>query len=1380
MKQFYSMYKVEFTRFVLVVILACLGSLGAQQLYACDSSPVISYPNVTDLGNGNFEVDIQVCVGNGGSESGWTTDFDGLNVISFDPPTLTNGANVATGSITGGVLDYNYPGNGSIGDVFAAQNTNDCFDYSVVVDGDPSGVLVTYIGVNCESVNCPGSCSVIDGDTQTGLVPPPAPLCGQMFYDVGGPNGPYPAGLNYTVTICSQTPGDPVTVDFTAFDLTGMYYYADFLTIYDGDDIFSPFIGNFTGTTSPGTVTSTGATGCLTFQFFSGYFSGGEGWEALVICGSCDLTIDSSTIVDVSCNGNDDGSISFTTSGGTPPLSYAWDNGLPPTENQSGLGGGIYSVTVSDIDSCTAVTTFTVNEATALTASASGLDASCDGLCDGSLSGSAAGGTPPYTYTWSTLGSGQNQASVCPGIYTLTVQDADMCTATAIFNVGGSTPITATTVQNAEATCNEDNGSATVNVSGGTAPYSYLWDNGETGQIAFNLNGGLHTVIITDAGGCTGSAQVTIGVGNVPSIDFADLDDPSSCGAYDGSIEIFASGGVPPLVYSNNNGMTYQSGTTFNGLGANTYNLVVMDAAGCYDTLIVDLVDPGAPTIDSIFSINPGCGEDDGFIEVLISGGNPNFEYSIDNGITFQGSNTFANLPAGIYEVIVEDFLGCRDVAEVTLFQAGGPVLTTADVTMPSCGNGDGTVFLNVQGGTAPYQYSVDGINYQTSAAFVGLAPGQYTFTVQDAAGCEFQDVLILTTDGAVILSINTTDPTFCDGNDGEISINANGGTPPYEYSINNGVSYQSSNTFTGLTANTFNVVVQDVNGCTTVEVIQLNGSNAPEITDVNTTDTACGEDNGEIEILITGGTPNFQYSIDGGTTFQGINTFTDLPAGTYDVVVTDNEGCVVTETAIINNFTAPEIDDLIVSAPSCGDANGSIVITGSGGTPPNYQYSIDGGMTFQTSSYFGNLGAGMYDIIFQDSEGCQVFDMVILSDAGAIQIDNIFETNPICSGDNGGITIVASGGSSPYQYSIDNGQTLQSDPSFSDMGATVYNILVEDANGCQITQILNFTGTESPEIDSLNVVQPECGENNGSIELFVSNGMPAYQYSIDGGITFQATASFEDLGAGVYPVEIEDFNGCIVTDTINLFPENAPMPLIIANGATTFCSGESVELYAGEFESYMWSTGDTVSTITVDASGNYSVLVTDAQGCEGGDMMQITVVPPVVLGLPATLDLELGMDSTISVIFPNPDLYYEWIGTENFSATGPSFVFNADQPGVYSYTVMASTPEGCHETATIVITVTDSSIFGFPNAFTPNNDGLNDDFGPVINGSLNIQTFKVFNRWGELIHDDPASRWDGTFRGEAQPQEVYVYMVVLTTLDGKEKTYTGDVWLAR
>ncbi len=1386
MKLCYTLSKFKTSRLLFAFALLIFAWASPQQVFACDSSPVITYPNVTDLGNGTYEVDINVCVGNGGSESGWTTDFAGLNIISFSPPTLTNGANVATGSITAGVLDYSYPGNGSIVDVFAAQNTNDCFDYTVVVDGDPTGVVVTYIGVNCESVNCPGSCSVISGNTQTGVVPPPAPMCGEMFYDIGGPNAPYPAGANYTVTICPDTPGDPVTVDFTVFDLVGAYYYSDFLTIFDGDDVFAPFIGNFTDMNSPGTITATGPTGCLTFQFFSGYFGGGGvGWEANVICDNCDLAIDSITGTDVTCNGAADGTITLTTTGGVPPFIYTWDNGLPPTQNQTGLSGGTYNVTITDVDTCSTMGSFIINEAPALTVAASGVDASCDGLCDGSLSAVGAGGVPPYTYTWSTLGGGQNQTSVCPGVYTVTVLDAAQCSTTGTVVVGGSPAIVVTPTVNIDATCGLDNGSATANVSGGTTPFSFVWDNGETGQIAFQLSPGAHTVFVTDAGGCTGSGQVSIGTGPIPNIDFADLNDPSSCGAFDGSIEIFGSGGTPPLQYSNNNGMNYQPGTTFTGLGANTYNLVIMDAAGCFDTLIVDLVDPGAPVIDSIYSVNAMCGEDDGFIEILLESGtgNPNFEYSIDNGVTFQGSNTFANLPAGVYEIIVEDFLGCRDQAEVTLFNAGDVMLTNADVTMPTCGNADGTVFVTAIGGTPPYEYTIDGgLTYQTSAAFTGLAAGQYTVTVRDAAGCEFNDIVILTNEGAVVLTVNTTDPTFCDGNDGEISINANGGTPPYEYSINNGVSYQSGNTFTGLTANTFNVVVLDATGCYTVEVVQLNGSNAPEITDVNVTETACGEDDGQIEILLTNGTPNFQYSIDGGTTFQGGNIFTDLPAGTYDIYVVDNVGCVVTETAIVNNFTAPMIDNLTVSNPSCGDNNGSIIITGSGGTAPNYQYSIDGGLTFQSSTFFDGLSTGIYDIIMEDSEGCQVFDQVVLTDTGAIQIDNIFETSPICSGDNGGISIVASGGAVPYQFSIDNGQTLQSDATFSNMGATTYNILVEDANGCQVTQTLNFMGTNAPVIDSTTLVQPECGMSDGSITLFVSDGTPAYQYSIDGGTTFQGTGGFTDLSAGIYPIEVEDINGCTVVDTINLFSPNAPMPLIIANGSTTFCDGGSVELYAGDFDTYLWSTGDTVSTITVDASGIYNVMVTDTiTGCEGFDMMQITEIPPVIVNVePSALNLELGTDTTVSVQFPNPNLSYEWSGPDGFMADGSSFVFNATEPGTYSYFVSATTPEGCHETATVVIIVTDSSIFAFPNAFSPNNDGLNDDFGPLTNGSISIETFKVFNRWGELVHDNPAARWDGTFRGEKQPTEVYVYMIVLKTLDNKEKTFTGDVWLAR
>ncbi len=1089
---------------------------------------------------------------------------------------------------------------------------------------------------------------------------------------------------------------------------------------------------------------------------------------------------------DDGCNPGCDGSITVEVSDPVGAATYQWDDpAQQTTATATGLCAGTYNVTVTDDAGCTAVAQTTIAGVQAPTVSVQVSSTTC-GEDNGAIVIVANGGVPPYQYSidgGTTFGANDTYTFLAAGTYNIVVEDASGCQAATVANVLPSNTPSINTAGTIDTSCGEDNGTIYISVTGGVPNYQYSIDGGATFQntSAFpNLAPGTYDIIVEDAIGCTDEAQVIIAPSTPPQIDFADLDDPSSCGSFDGAIEIFASGGTPPLQYSNNNGMAYQPSPVFTGLGANTYNLVVMDAAGCYDTLIVDLIDPMAPVIDTVLTVNPMCGEEDGFIEILLESGtgNPNFEYSIDNGVTFQGSNTFADLPDGIYEIIVEDFFGCRVTAQVELFQAGGPIITSMDISNATCGDDNAIITVSAAGGTMPYEYSIDGVNYQTGATFTNIAPGQYTLIVRDAAGCEVEDIAIITTDGEVIISVTTTDPSACNVLDGSILINANGGTPPYEFSINNGMSYQNSGFFDGLSPNTFNVVVQDVNGCLATTIVDLNAFNEPIIDTIDITDAKCSEDDGVIDIAVSGGTPNYEYSIDGGMTFQGIGLFDSLAAGIYDIVVTDFNGCQVTDQAIINGADAPEITGITAKDPLCGDMDGSIIITALGGTPA-LNYSIDGGATFQNNSTFIGLGAGIYDIVLQDAAGCEAFEQVILTDAGALVIDNIDTEESLCDGGNGEVTITVSGGTMPYQYSVDNGQNFQSGNVFAGLVPDVYNVLIEDANGCQASQQLTLISAGVPELDSIALTPTSCGETDGVLELFVIGGTPAYQYSIDGGSSYQADNLFENLASGTYDIVVEDFNGCQVMEQVEIFPTMAAVPMIIADGPTSFCFYESVNLYAGEFESYLWSTGDTTSTINTSLGGTYLVTVTDAQGCTGVAQQMLNVVPPYTVLAGDDQTIEIGDSYDVNVEFPNPDITYTWEGSDGSSFTGSSFSAEGLEAGTITYIVTAS-QNGCEVTDEVVIIIVDSSTWSIPNAFSPNDDGLNDTFGPITGGTIQVTTFKIFNRWGEKVHDDPNSRWDGSFRGSKQVSDVYIYMILLTTFEGETVELTGDVMLMK
>lgn len=1094
--------------------------------------------------------------------------------------------------------------------------------------------------------------------------------------------------------------------------------------------------------------------------------------------------IDSVQTVTPSCNGND-GEITIFASGGTPPYQYTIGGPLQSSNMFTGLAVGNYIAVVIDANGCADSTVVILNNPIAVNIdSLVATPTSCGGL-NGDITVYASGGTPPYFYS---INGGANQTSnnfpgLGSGPYTVTVMDANGCMDMQTINIGPSSQINIVNVIGGNGSCGQNNGTIEIIVTGGVLNYMYSIDGGITFQasnIFTNLAPGTYPIVVEDAVGCSDNLLFTITSTSAPIIDLVAETDPSSCGGSDGSIVIFATQGAPPIQYSIDNGTTFQPSNTFPNLSAGTYNVIVADSAGCADTAVVILVDPNAPLIDSLNVSQPACGQSDGSIQIFVSGGNPNYEYSIDGGTTWQGSNIFTNLPAGTYVITIQDFLGCQTSQPVTLLTSSTVSILSITGDNASCGLNNGSIDITATGGTPPYSYTIDGgTTTQPNSNFPNIPPGTYTVGVTDAAGCTATQQYMVVDDGNVqIDNIIETDPSSCGTNDGSLIISASGGQAPYQFSIDNGTSYQGSGIFTNLPGGTYTVVVLDDNGCSQTATAVIVEPNAPSIDTVLVTNPSCGQSNGSITIVLASGTgtPSFEYSIDGGTTFQGSNTFINLPAGVYDIVVEDVLGCQVMQMVVISNPGAPQLSTTTTD-PICGNVDGSITITVNGGTAP-YQYSIDGGATFGSSNVFGNLPGGVYNIVVLDDAGCQAVGQVVLVDNGIVNISNASTTSPLCGVVNGSITVTANGGTPPYEYSIDGGVTWQTSTMFNGLPGGTYTITVKDFNNCQDTESATITDNGTPSI-TVNPVDASCNDFNGEIEIIATGGTPPYQYSIDNGSTTSGSNVFTGLGDGQYEILVIDFNGCQVADTVSLSNSAPTQVSIIASGPTDICYGEDLSLDAGAgYNTYIWSNGATSQVITATNTAFYGVTVVDPNGCESFDEVEVTVAPQIDLEVVDLDTIELGDSVLITVQFPNPNYTYTWTGSDGTTHTGSSFTYPANTEGLFDFTVTA-TENGCSASATLDLFVQDSSNWDVPNAFSPNGDGLNDTFGPALSGTLRLIQLQVFNRWGEKVHDGP-TEWDGMFRSKEQDQEVFVYRITVENASGIQTTKTGDFLLMR
>ena len=495
----------------------------------------------------------------------------------------------------------------------------------------------------------------------------------------------------------------------------------------------------------------------------------------------------------------------------------------------------------------------------------------------------------------------------------------------------------------------------------------------------------------------------------------------------------------------------------------------------------------------------------------------------------------------------------------------------------------------------------------------------------------------------------------------------------------------------------------------------------------------------------------------------------------TYTLTATDIHNCGTNSDQVTISIVACcdlEIDDIQIVNPTCGNSNGKITILYSGETT-GLEFSIDNGLTFQTSNVFNNLAAGTYQVTITDDAGCPVNQTVIITNADAPVIDNIVTTDATCGNSDGSITVSASGGNGTLTYSMNNGTSFQNGNVFSNLPAGTYVIVVKDQSGCESTQNAQVTTPNAPIIDDVNVTNPDCNTSNGQITVNASGGNLPYTYSIDNGVTFQSSNNFTNLTAGSYNVVVKDDNGCVVNEPVTLNSTNAPT--INAGPNQTICLGESVTLSATGADTYVWSNGVTngqsfspTNTIT------YTVTGTDLNGCSATTTVTVTVNPVPTADF--TSDVTEG-DPVLVVTFTNNSSNatgYVWnFGNGSTQITTNSTgdqIGNFNTPGVYTVELTASNG-GCTDTYSMPITV-----FGFPdveihvpNVFTPDNDKVNDEFFIDVKNGKTIKVI-IFNRWGNIMYQmsDFKDKWNGNDASDG------VYFFTYEITDFKDKIHTG------
>lgn len=457
-----------------------------------------------------------------------------------------------------------------------------------------------------------------------------------------------------------------------------------------------------------------------------------------------------------------------------------------------------------------------------------------------------------------------------------------------------------------------------------------------------------YTITASDTAGCVtvsdNAIVTTDGICCALTIDNIAIQS-GDCGTTGtGTATITYSGETTGLQFSIDGGTTFQASNIFSNLAPGTYQVQIIDDANCAVNQEIVIPATNGPTITNVATVNPTCGNNNGSITITASGGTGTLDYSINNGTTTQAGNSFPNLAAGTFQVLVTDDNGCEATQSVQLSTPNAPVINSAPTTNADCNLSNGSVNVSASGGVGTLDYSIDGGAPQATGLFSGLAPGDYEVTVTDDNGCEFsQNITIAQNPGPSITSVTPTAPN-CGASDGSIVVVAtSAGT--VTYSIDNGTTTQPTGTFNNLPEGTYQVVVEDVNGCNATQQVILNTSTTPNV-NAGADITICA---GESVTLTATGAATYAWT--GGVT-NGV-PFTPATTATYTVTGTDAAGCVNTDAVTVTVVPVP--DATFTSDVLTGNPPLTVVFTNNSTNATSYTWNFGNGTAPVVTTTNGN-----------------------------------------------------------------------------------------------------------------------------------------------------------------------------------------------------------------------------------------------------------------------------------------------------------------------------------------------------------------------------------------------------------------------------------------
>jgi gliding motility-associated-like protein len=970
------------------------------------------------------------------------------------------------------------------------------------------------------------------------------------------------------------------------------------------------------------------------------------------------------------CSGQTNGRIEIYATGGVPPLVYSINGGNSWTSTNilTNLAPGTYTVTIKDNNNCTASQNTTINAPSAISAVVTLIQ---EPLCHGDSNALAIvnvfGGIAPFNFAWNDgyLTTSPSRANLYTGVHSVTVTDANACTAIASVSVQAPNPLIANIQTDTVYQCIGTPAQLQVFGSGGVGQYIYTWQGGETDAYIQRIfsSSQLYQVSLTDLNGCSSSDSVYVVVLSNPNINIGT--DTSICAGQ--AITIINLLDQAQYTYQWSNGASTDSINVVL-LNNTTISATATDShTGCSTSDNINILISNDLVINIDTIIKPSCfGYSDGIVNLSVSGGNGNYTYSWTNGAITQD---LTGLSAGLYIVQVNDSNGCSTNIAANVGQATPLNLSTTTLP-PSCpGTCDGEITAFASGGTGNLSYTWN--NGSTSATISSICAATYTLTITDQNNCTATTTSILSqpTPPNFVYEVN---PTSCAGNDGTIIIsNSN---PSSTYTITSTQGTVAGNIISNLSPGLVNITVTQANGCSFVTPITITDSCictislGYEIMPITCFDAA----DAVVTLFSSGGNNTVLYGINQQSPSTN-NIFSGLDAGNYIFTAIDSNGCSASQSVTVLEPQALFAYVNPIELNCFNDTTGVIEVFAVGGSNP-YSYSINNGSSWTSNNVFDSLIAGTYTIIVKDVLGCQISLNTSINEPAQIA-NALIVDNPTCTANDGSITFISTGGVTPYTYSL-NGIT-QANPTYNNLYGGTYYYTITDSRGCTLSGniILNPLNSFLAQINGLNSA---CVGTSRVYTAQASNGLAPFNFSWSTGQTTN-TINLPINANTILQVYVTDANGC--RDTASMAISALNNPSLATSPNLQICAGQSTVLSVTGASTYLWNNGNTTSSQVVNPtqSTTYTVTGTNSAGCSSTRTIQITVAANPTANISGQNSICPG---STAILVANTASSYLWSN----GATTQTIAVSPSSSQAFQVTVTNS--QGCTATATQVVSI--------------------------------------------------------------------------------------------